>query len=478
MKSFKSAKKWLGDLDATTAGKIVASAADVALIVSPAEPFIIRDVSFGNAEIAGEAGGTWLGKPWLDLVTVESRPKVIELVSDAAADRPSRWRHVNHVSEASDSLPILYSATQLSPKGRIVVVGRSLRSMAELQQRLLATQQGLDRELARVRVANTRYRLLFQVADEAVLIIDATSYRVTDVNPAACHFLEQPAGSLLGESALNAFDQSSRESLEALFSSVRGTGRTSETRVRRVSDATLLRAAVSLFREEERVFLLLRLSPEASAVKGSAGVRRSRVLDVVEHGPDGFVVTSPDGRVEYANRAFLDMAELATVEQAVGESLDRWLGRAGVDFPLLAAHLRENQAMRLFATKLRGNFGASTDVEICAVAIPDGELPCLGFTIRNVGQRITAGNGAARQRPRTVEQLTELVGRVPLKELVRDSSDMIERLCIEAALELTSDNRAAAAEILGLSRQSLYAKLRRYGLGDLAANDDGDAAGH
>ena len=37
----------------------------------------------------------------------------------------------------------------------------------------------------------------------------------------------------------------------------------------------------------------------------------------------------------------------------------------------------------------------------------------------------------------------------------------------KAALELTGDNRASAAEMLGLSRQSLYVKLRRYGLGDL-----------
>jgi DNA-binding NtrC family response regulator len=58
------------------------------------------------------------------------------------------------------------------------------------------------------------------------------------------------------------------------------------------------------------------------------------------------------------------------------------------------------------------------------------------------------------------------VGRVPLKELVRESTDMIERLCIEAALELTGDNRASAAEILGLSRQSLYAKLNRHGLAE------------
>ncbi len=63
--------------------------------------------------------------------------------------------------------------------------------------------------------------------------------------------------------------------------------------------------------------------------------------------------------------------------------------------------------------------------------------------------------------------MTELVGRVPLKDLVRETTDMIERLCIEAALELSGDNRATAADLLGLSRQSLYVKLRRYGLGEL-----------
>ena len=74
----------------------------------------------------------------------------------------------------------------------------------------------------------------------------------------------------------------------------------------------------------------------------------------------------------------------------------------------------------------------------------------------------------------SVSQLTELVGRVSLKELVRETTDVVEKLCIEAALELTDDNRASAAEMLGLSRQSLYAKLRRYGLGDLSSAEEDD----
>jgi hypothetical protein len=63
--------------------------------------------------------------------------------------------------------------------------------------------------------------------------------------------------------------------------------------------------------------------------------------------------------------------------------------------------------------------------------------------------------------------------------LVREAADVIERLAIEAALKLTGDNRALASDLLGLSRQSLYIKLHRYGLGDLtpesAVGDRGDA---
>lgn len=46
---------------------------------------------------------------------------------------------------------------------------------------------------------------------------------------------------------------------------------------------------------------------------------------------------------------------------------------------------------------------------------------------------------------------------------------------------MTGDNRASAAELLGLSRQSLYVKLRRYGLGALGSEEaagPGDRADH
>jgi transcriptional regulator PpsR len=127
--------------------------------------------------------------------------------------------------------------------------------------------------------------------------------------------------------------------------------------------------------------------------------------------------------------------------------------------------------LKNFATVVRTRFGEQEDVEVSAVHVPTGEQPCFGFSIRASARGAVAKPRIAGELPRSVEQLSQLVGRVSLKELVRETTELVERLCIEAALELTGNNRASAAEVLGVSRQSLYSKLHRYGLGDLATGD-------
>jgi DNA-binding NtrC family response regulator len=74
--------------------------------------------------------------------------------------------------------------------------------------------------------------------------------------------------------------------------------------------------------------------------------------------------------------------------------------------------------------------------------------------------------------PRSATELAELVGRTPLKAIVSETTDLIEQLCIQTALGMTGDNRASAALLLGLSRQSLYVKLRRYGMVSASGDDD------
>jgi DNA-binding NtrC family response regulator len=124
------------------------------------------------------------------------------------------------------------------------------------------------------------------------------------------------------------------------------------------------------------------------------------------------------------------------------------------------------------------------DVELSAVQVPGALPPMIALSVRSVASRVSgsepefaAGLSASSSLSggplaRSADQLAALVGRMPLKDIVGETTELIEKLCIEASLQLSRDNRAAAAEMLGLSRQSFYVKMRRFGIGDLPGQDD------
>jgi transcriptional regulator PpsR len=469
---FRVPAKWLAELSEAQAGALIAAAADVTLVLDDAG--IITDLAFGSDELSHEGYAAWLGQPWVDTVTRESRGKIEAMLRDADVTRSPRWRQINHPTEGGEPVPVQYATLKLGHDGPVVALGRDLRSVAALQRRLVEAQQTMEREYSRLRSAETRYRLLFQVANEAVAILDADSGRVIEVNPAAGKLLGRSARDLVGQDLAAVFDSNGRMALQGLVAQVAKTGHGDDF-VAQAAGAgkPLLTVAVTMFRQEKVSYLLVRLSP-AEEKRGGAkpGRMASTLLTLVEEAPDGFVVTDPNGDIIMANAAFLELVQIPLQEQLRGESLGRWLGRPGVDLNVLLSALREHGSVRLFSTSLHGEFGSAIEVEISAVAAASSEQPCMGFTLRNVSPRLAPEAATPLDLPRSVEQLTALVGRVPLKDLVRESTDMIESLCIEAALQLTKDNRASAAEMLGLSRQSLYVKLRRYGLGDLSGDAD------
>jgi transcriptional regulator PpsR len=481
------------DLDAEAAASLIAAASDIALVVDRGG--VIRDVSVNSEDLSRDlaAGESWFGRRWLETVTEESRPKVEELLRDAAGRAAPRWRHVNHVpppgaggGRGGASVPILYSAVRLGDAERAVVFGRDLRPISALQQRLVEAQQSVERDYARLRQAETRYRLLFQVSPEPVLVVDAPGGRVIEMNPAAARLFGRAAKRAVGRPFAEAFEAEGGEAVRTLLAGVRAGGRTDEVRAALAEGGQEVTVAASLLRQEGGATFLVRLSPARAAEEAALLPKtKSKLLKVVEGAPDAFVVTDHEGRILTANAAFLEMAQLAAEDQAQGEPLERWLGRPGVEMEVLVAALRQRGSVRMFATTLRGEQGARAEVEASAVSVMNGGgRPCFGFAIRDVGMRPAAAGGEARgagaggESPlRSVGQITELIGRVPLRDLVREATDVIERLCIEAALDLTGDNRASAAEMLGLSRQSLYVKLRRYGLGDLGVEDAAGTGG-
>lgn len=484
MKPFTNPKDTIGGLDAAQAARLIQCAADIALVID--QRGVIRDIALGLDDLPGGLGEGWIGRALKDVVTAESRDKVLRLLEDAEGGNVRRGRHLNHpLGPGAADLPVLYVAVPLGDDSWVVALGRDLRPLAQLQQRLIDAQQSLEQDYSRLRHVETRYRLLFQIASDPILVVDAATQRVLEANPAALRHLPSHEAGLVGRRFPEGFTREGADAIDVLLAGVRTSGRPDETRADSLEGETFVVSA-SLFRQEAAALFLVRLAP-LSAFQPVTSPLDTKTLRALTDAPDGFALTDDDGRILKTNPAFLELAQLHAAEQAEGETLDRWVGRSGVDLNVLLANLRERGVVRLFTTQMRGEHGVVSEVEISAASVVNGGKPNFGFLIRNVGRRLqgapaqpAGGGGAAAgqpELPRSVEQLTELVGRVSLKDLVRETTDMIERLYIEAALELTGNNRASAAEMLGLSRQSLYVKLHRYGLRDLDGDESKSDAG-
>ena len=104
----------------------------------------VKDHSFANQ---------WIGQKWVDTVTIESRPKIAQLL-DQQRPASNVWRQVNHLHDGED-VPVNYKVIKPENSGWYIAVGRDMRSVAGLQQRLLKTQQSMERDYLHLRCSTT-----------------------------------------------------------------------------------------------------------------------------------------------------------------------------------------------------------------------------------------------------------------------------------------------------------------------------------
>jgi transcriptional regulator PpsR len=478
------------ELDAQRVDDLVDAAGDLVVVLDGQGT--VLDVRGHDREQVKALRRDWRQRPWIDTVTVESREKLQALLQSAIGAAPdSGWRQVNHPMSEGADLPMLYRTVRVAGAARgaattrLVAIGRDLRDTVTLQRRLVEAQQSMERDYWRFREAETRYRHLFQASAEAVLIVDGATLRVAEANPAALALLEgSKSARVVGAALASLFEPGVADTLAAVVAAARSVGKHESLVATLAGGGRSVLVHASAFRHEQAAFLLVRLLPQAEPERAG----RRRTADEIAEGPagletpgmaaayvraagDALAFTDAHGRVVAVNRAFARLTQLSGEDQARGEPLDRWLGRTGVELSVLLTNLREGGAAGLFTTELRGELGLRTEVEIAASAIEPPGAAAYAFAVRDVGRRLAVEENVLPV-PASTKQLTELVGRVPLKQIVAETSDLIERLSIEAALQMTRDNRALAAQLLGLSRQSLYVKLRRFGIGGLTPGDE------
>ena len=468
MNSITSPAHVLGQLNPDEVAHIVQASADISLTLN--RDGVIQSIAFGNPDLRSPSLKSWVGKNWLDVVTSESRPKIQALLQDANETSLSRFRQINVPSPGSADLPLLCATLKVGSTGQIIALARDLREISLLQQRLVDAQQAIERDYTRLRQLETRYRVLFEMASEAVIVLDANTFKVIEANPRAADLLGDSVKKLSGRLLMDYLTKGDRIQVQSLLSKVAYTSTVAELNTSILSGQEVYLSAAP-FRNENQSLILVTLKRSGELVDRHDSNAQSLVIQALENAPDGFIVTNSAGKILTANQAFLRLIMSDKLEQILNEPLDRWLERSSVDLRVMLSNLHEKGSIKLFATSIRDSFGTLHPVEISAVSVPYPHA-CLGFTIREVGSRIRSKIQPEESITRSSEELTQLVGRLPLKEIINETTDLIEQLCIKAALDLTRGNRVSASEMLGLSRQSLYIKLRKYDLSDQSKDSD------
>jgi hypothetical protein len=232
-----------------------------------------------------------------------------------------------------------------------------------------------------------------------------------------------------------------------------------------------------LLREGNHNICLVTIKPKANGIQiGSASDQSVLVSQAVEDFQDGFIICSANGVILTTNNAFLSMSQSTQKDNILGKSFELWLGRTSIDLKIILGTVREHGVIKDYATTITTDDGSSPlNVVISATNFNAGKLSAVAIGIHQLSKTAREPASKSDNLGKNAKELTQLVGKVPLKQIVTETTDIIEKLCILAALDLTISNRASAAELLGLSRQGLYIKMRRFGIIDSNASDDLDS---
>lgn len=126
-------------------GEILATASDVALLVAPSRRVISVLVnphhrSFGQLT-------DWEGAHLKDILTEESLRKVEARINEMHGARHGETAvELNHADQTNWEFPVRYSMHRIGADDSILMLGRDLRPIAEVQQQLVQAQLALERD--------------------------------------------------------------------------------------------------------------------------------------------------------------------------------------------------------------------------------------------------------------------------------------------------------------------------------------------
>ncbi len=444
---------------------VMASVADIALLVVPSG-LIRAAMAGGDSRNFSEVAG-WPGQELDALIDDDSARKIarrlaeVVALKDEGAGDAVLWAELIHELPNTENFPVRYSLHWLPEEEAILMLGRDQRPIIEMQQQLLNAQVAMERDYEAQREMDTRYRLLMDFTTDCIVIVAMKNGRILDLNHHAAAMLGGARADLMGADFTRQFLVSEGEDLLGELAAMQRSG--GEPRQAETARNNLpLRLHGRLFRAAGERLVLCRME-RADLTGVAAGPLADDLDQLFYKGVDAIVFTDKDGGIVAASDAFLNITDAVGIDAVRGRSLGDFLVRGAIDLKVLLENARRAGHLRSYTTKLVTDFDAQVAVEMSATWLGDRSDPRLALIIRDTSSSLAVRSDLSLGED-NMRGVMELVGSTTLKDIVAETTNVVERICIETAIELTRNNRVAAAEMLGLSRQSLYVKLRKYGL--------------
>jgi transcriptional regulator PpsR len=442
---------------------IIGAASDIALVVSSQGVILSvvvnnQDDSFGNLK-------HWEGRPIADFLTVEIISKFNASHGVYLSGKvPKKSLELNHSDNAIWQYPVRYTFHRFGQDNAVLLLGRDLRPIAETQQQLVKAQIALEKGYEARREFDARYRVVMANIEDAVVFLSVQTGRIEGANDKAANLLGMKADTLTGATFSKLFsDRTGAELLESLMNATLSND-AEPISVRATRTQKTLSLVPVVFRAGGQRVLMCRVLENAKPfVTNYTSSDHDGAL--IQQTTDGIIFMDLQGSVLSVNDAFLNLVGAANTTDVVGSKLSDFMARGQIDLDVLLENTNQTGHMRAYATRLINDLGARVPVEASTTRLNDPQNPVIALIMRDVSRldviRTTESQPTMHDPAHNV---MDLVGSASLKDIVAETTDVVEKMCIETAVSLTRNNRVAAAEMLGLSRQSLYVKLRKFGL--------------
>jgi len=311
------------------------------LVEVEGESHILCYVNSAFCRLLGQSQEELIGKPFAEIVRAGSRclaildqvyqtgKAAVHAEQDPSEKNRARWlyamwpsldanqRPVGVVIQLAKDRELLANATAINEA--LLIAGLRQHELREAAEDLNAQLQKevFERQQAegRVRISELRFRRIFEAAPDGILILDAVSRRITDVNSFMTNLLGYPREHFIGkelwELGLLKDEQASREAFEELEAngSIRYEDLPLQTSA---GERREVEFVSNLYDEAGQRVIQCNIRDISERKRAEDALRESaqRFRFMAESMPQKIFTATPEGKVDYTNRLWSEFTGL------------------------------------------------------------------------------------------------------------------------------------------------------------------------